>query len=95
VSLKPDADPKPLITYPTVYPFKVMGRRGEGFEEFVRALISTALGSEVSNDSIVENVSNKGTYVALTVSVNLLNEEQRQSIYASLHREKQRILYYL
>lgn len=85
---------KPLIEYPTVYAFKVMGRREHGFGEWVRQLFGRLMGSEISPDSISENVSKQGNYVSLTVSVYLLSEEHRQTIYAHLHKEK-RILYYL
>lgn len=84
----------PLIEYPTVYAFKVMGKLEHGFKEYVRQLFGRLMGSEVSLDSISENVSNKNTYVSLTVSVYLLSEEQRKTIYAQLHKEK-RIVYYL
>jgi uncharacterized protein len=88
-------EPKlPLIEYPTVYAFKVMGRLEHGFGEWVRQLFGRLMGSEVSPDSIAENVSKQGHYVSLTVSVYLLSEEQRQGIYQALHKEK-RILYYL
>lgn len=86
--------PKPLIEYPTVYAFKVMGRREDGFEDWVRALFSRLMGSEVARDSIAENVSKQGTYISLTVSLYLTDEAQRQAIYAGIHQEK-RILYYL
>lgn len=89
-----DAKPPPLIEYPTVYAFKVMGKLEHGFKEYVRQLFSRLMGTEVSLDSISENVSNKNTYVSLTVSVYLLSEEQRKSIYVQLHKEK-RIVYYL
>lgn len=95
--MAPDTDaPKqpPLIEYPTVYAFKVMGKLEHGFKEYVRQLFGRLMGSEVSLDSISENVSNKNTYVSLTVSVYLLSEEQRKTIYAQLHKEK-RIVYYL
>jgi hypothetical protein len=52
------------------------------------------MGSEVSRDSIAENVSKQGHYVSLTVSVYLLSEEQRRKIYAEIHTDK-RIVYYL
>ncbi len=86
--------PPPLIEYPTVYAFKVMGKLEHGFREYVRQLFSRLMGTEVSLDSISENVSTKNTYVSLTVSVYLLSEEQRKNIYAQLHKEK-RIVYYL
>jgi uncharacterized protein len=85
---------KPLVEYPTVYAFKVMGKLEHGFPEYIRAKFSRLMGSEVSRDSIAENVSKQGHYVSLTVSVYLLSEEQRQAIYADIHSDK-RIVYYL
>lgn len=82
------------IEYPTVYAFKVMGKQEHGFKEYVRQLFKRLLGTDVSQDSISEQPSRQGRYVSLTVSVYLLSEEQRQTIYHSLHKEK-RVLYYL
>jgi putative lipoic acid-binding regulatory protein len=61
----------------------------------VRQLFSRLMGSEVSQDSISEQPSRQGNYLSVTVNVVLLSEEQRQTIYAALHKEKRRILYYL
>jgi uncharacterized protein len=85
---------KPLIDYPTVYAFKVMGKQEHGFKEYVRQLFKRLMGTEVSQDSISEQASSRGKYVSVTVSVYLLSEDQRRSIYESLHKER-RILYYL
>lgn len=85
---------KALIEYPTVYTFKVMGRQEHGFAEHVRQLFRRLLGHEVSQDSIREQPSSRGKYVSLSVSVYLLSEEQRVSIYTELHRDR-RVLYYL
>ncbi len=88
-------EPKPpLIEYPTVYAFKVMGKQEHGFSEYVRLLFTRLMGSEISPDSIAVQPSSKNTYLSLTVSVYLLSEEQRRFIYLQLHQEK-RILYYL
>jgi uncharacterized protein len=89
-----EPEPRPLIDYPTVYAFKVMGKQEHGFKEYVRQLFKRLLGTEVSQDSISEQPSRQGRYVSLTVSVYLLSEEQRQTIYQSLHKER-RVLYYL
>lgn len=86
--------PPALIEYPTVYAFKVMGKLEHGFAEYIRQKFSRLMGSEVSRDSISENVSKQGRYVSLTVSVYLLSEEQRRNIYAEIHVDK-RIVYYL
>ncbi len=85
---------KPLIEYPTVYTFKVMGKQEPGFAEFVRGLFKRILGQEISPDSVSELPSSKGKYLSVSVSVYLLSEEQRRSVYAQLHKER-RVLYYL
>jgi len=84
----------PLIEYPTTYTFKVMGRQEHGFAEYVRQLFRRLMGHEVSPDSIREQPSSRGKYVSVSVSVYLLSEEQRRTIYSHLHKEK-RVLYYL
>lgn len=84
----------PLVEYPTVYAFKVMGKQEHGFKEYVRQLFHRTLGAEVSPDSISEQPSRQGRYLSVTVSVYLISEAQRIAVYAALHKEK-RILYYL
>jgi hypothetical protein len=85
---------KPLIEYPTVYTFKVMGRRAPDFVDYVRGLFRLLMGTEISPDSLREQPSSKGTYVSVSVSVYLLSEEHRRSIYTRL-RQEQRVVYYL
>ena len=85
---------KPLIEYPAVYTFKVMGLKEDGFGEYVRTLFKRLMGTEISPDSIREQPSSKGTYVSLSVSVYLLSEEHRRAIYAELHKDE-RVVYYL
>ncbi len=85
---------KALITYPTIYTFKVMGRQEHGFREYVRQLFKRLMGTDISNDSLSEQPSSMGKYLSVSVSVYLLSEDQRRAIYEQLHREK-RVLYYL
>lgn len=84
----------PLVEYPGVYAFKVMGRLEHGFHAHVQAVFARLLGAELPADAIAENVSRQGKYVSLTVSVLLTSEEQRQAIYRHLH-EDPRVVYYL
>lgn len=91
---KPPSEGKPLIEYPTVYTFKVMGRQEHGFKEYVRNLFKRVMGTEISPDSISEQASSRGKYLSVTVTVYLLSEEQRRAIYLQLHKER-RVLYYL
>lgn len=93
---KPPADEekKPLIEYPAVYTFKVMGKQAHGFSDYVRELFRRLMGTEISPDSIHEQPSSKGKYVSVSVSVYLLSEEHRRAIYAELHKDE-RVIYYL
>ncbi|HSP79978.1 MAG TPA: DUF493 domain-containing protein [Myxococcaceae bacterium] len=84
----------PLIEYPTVYTFKVMGRQESDFVEYVRGLFHRLMGTEISPDSIREQPSSRGRYVSVSVSVDLLSEEHRRSIYTQLHADE-RVVYYL
>jgi putative lipoic acid-binding regulatory protein len=86
--------PPPLIEYPAPYPFKVFGKLEPGFREYVRVLFGTLLGIEVDDQAIEENVSTKSTYVALTITVVLTDEAQRQRIYEHLKADR-RVVYYL
>lgn len=90
----PGDDDKPLIEYPAVYTFKVMGMQEHGFREHVRNLFKRLMGTEISLDSISVQPSSKGRYVSVNVTVYLLSEEHRRTIYAELHRDK-RVIYYL
>ncbi|RKH42436.1 HP0495 family protein [Corallococcus sicarius] len=90
----PGEEKKPLIEYPAIYTFKVMGEQTPDFSEHVRSLFKRKMGAEVSPDSIHVQPSSKGKYVSLSVSVFLLSEEQRRAIYAELHQDP-RIVYYL
>lgn len=85
---------KPLIEYPTVYAFKVMGKREHGFATYVREKFTRLMGSEIADDAVSENISKEGRYTSLTVSVTLTSEEQRKAIYEDIHSDK-RIVYYL
>jgi hypothetical protein len=85
---------KPLIEYPTVYTFKVMGLQAPDFTTYVRELFRRLMGAEISPDSIREQPSSRGKYVSLSVSVYLLSEEHRRTIYSRL-KEEERVVYYL
>lgn len=85
---------EPLIEYPSVYAFKVMGKQEGDFAGHVRRLFQRLMGREISDDSIRTRASSGGKYVSVEVNVVLLSEEQRRSIYQALH-EDERVVYLL
>ena len=83
----------PLVEYPTVYMFKVMGLAAGGFEDHARALVVRAAGTEAELTVKVRD-SAGGKYSSVSVSVRLESEEQRRAVYAALHADP-RVVYYL
>jgi uncharacterized protein len=88
-----DAPATPLIQYPTLYSFKVMGRP-EGFQAHVLALLERTLSVPVDPAQVVTATSSQGSYVSLTIPVRLEDEASRQAVYQALHADPL-VLYFL
>ena len=84
---------RPIIEYPLLYPFKVMGYT-HGLRAHVKALFEATLSVELREEDVQEVASRTGKYTSLTVQVWLENEEQRHRMYAVLHADV-RVTYYL
>ena len=88
-------DEHPCIDYPTGYIFKVIGRASENYPDFVRRLLSRALGRVVDEDHVRRvRPSSKGTYLAVTIEVMLVRESERKAVYRALW-ESEQVLFYL
>jgi uncharacterized protein len=85
---------KPLVEYPTTYIFKVMGKRTDDFADHVRRTFGRVLGRDIDPSAVTHTVSQKGSYVSMTIAVHLESETQRQAIYAEIHQDE-RVVYYL
>lgn len=80
----PSADGAPsLITYPSVFPIKVMGLNVDGFAD---AMIHVALAFDASFDSqsIERRPSSAGKYLGLTLTVTATSREQLDELYRTL-----------
>jgi hypothetical protein len=84
---------RPLIEYPLVYSFKVMGLAEDGFAAHAQALVTRAAGTEADLEVSVR-ASAKGKYHSVSVSVRLESEAQRRAVYEALHADV-RVVYYL
>jgi len=81
------------MVYPARYPLKVFGLAGDGFAAHVQALIERAAGVEAVEPTTAR-ASQGGTYLAVTVVVELASETQRLAIYQAL-RADARVVYAL
>jgi hypothetical protein len=86
-------DVPPLIEYPLVYAFKVMGLAAPDFEAHARALVTGAAGTSAGLAASVR-ASAGGKYHSVTVSLRLDSEAQRRAVYEALHADA-RVVYYL
>ena len=72
-----------LLEFPCRFAIKVMGRDRADFEPHVIELISTHVG-EIAAKDVVARSSSKGTYLALTVTIQAISREQLDEVYRSL-----------
>ncbi|HEX4943658.1 MAG TPA: DUF493 domain-containing protein [Usitatibacteraceae bacterium] len=74
---------KPLLTFPTDFPIKVMGRREEGYAQ---AILEVVLRHAPDFDPATMEMrpSKAGTYLSLTVTINARSREQLDALYRDL-----------
>lgn len=75
-----------LIEYPCHFPIKVMGAHDEDFEDLVYQLVRPHLEHD-SHIDIRPQLSKKGNYISLTVTIWATSRPQLDSIYMALSKE--------
>ncbi len=73
----------PLLTFPCVFPLKVMGRREDGFAQTVSEIVLRHAG-DFSPHTIEMRTSKNGRYLSLTVTINARSREQLDALYTEL-----------
>ena len=72
-----------LLTFPCVFPMKVMGRREDGFAQLVSEVVLRHAPD--FNPATMEMRSSKqGRYLSLTVTINARSREQLDALYSEL-----------
>ena len=74
---------KSLLTFPTEFPIKVMGRREEGYAQ---AILEVVLRHAPDYDPATMEMrpSKAGTYLSLTVTITARSREQLDALYQDL-----------
>jgi putative lipoic acid-binding regulatory protein len=74
---------KSLLSFPTDFPIKVMGRRDEGFAQ---AILEVVLRHAPDFDPATMEMrpSRAGTYLSLTVTIVARSQEQLDALYREL-----------
>ena len=72
-----------LLTFPTDFPIKVMGRRVDGFADAI-AQVVLAHAPDFDVASMELRASSKGNYLGLTVTIRATSREQLDALYRAL-----------
>ncbi len=72
------------LTFPCLYPIKVMGREQPDFRSKVLSIIQKHV-APIDDRDITAKSSSKGKYVSLTVMVHAASRDQLDRIYRELH----------
>ena len=76
---KPDPE-KSLLTFPTAFPIKVMGRREDGFAQAVSEVVLKH-APDFDPATMEMRSSKQGRYLSLTVTINARSREQLDALY--------------
>jgi len=77
--------PDSLLTFPCVFPMKVMGRREDGFAQVVSDIVLKH-APDFHPETIEMRSSKQGRYLSLTVTINARSREQLDALYSELSK---------
>ena len=72
-----------LLTFPCVFPLKVMGRREDGFAQAVSEVVLRH-APDYNAGTLEMRSSKNGRYLSLTVTLNARSREQLDALYQEL-----------
>lgn len=81
----PPAPGESLLTFPCVFPLKVMGRREDGFAQAVCDVVQRH-ASDFHPNTLEMRTSKNGRYLSLTVTLNARSKEQLDALYSELSK---------
>ena len=74
-----------LLTFPTVFPIKVMGRREDGFAQVVSEVVMKH-APDFHPQTMEMRSSKNGRYLSLTVTINARSRDQLDGLYSELSK---------
>ena len=74
-----------LLTFPCVFPMKVMGRREDGFAQAVAETVLRHV-PDFHPETMEMRTSRNGRYLSLTVTINARSREQLDALYVELSK---------
>jgi putative lipoic acid-binding regulatory protein len=84
-TMNPPNEPESLLTFPCVFPMKVMGRRTDGFAQAVSGVVQRHV-PDFHPGTLEMRSSKNGRYLSLTVTINARSREQLDALYSELSK---------
>jgi putative lipoic acid-binding regulatory protein len=82
---EPDPKGESLLTFPCVFPIKVMGRREDGFAQAVSEVVLRH-APDFHPDTLEMRTSTNGRYLSVTATLNARSREQLDALYTELSK---------
>jgi len=80
-----------LLTFPTIYPIKVVGRRSENMRANIDAIVRAHV-PDLTADQITERASTRAHFLAITYTINAQSKEQVVALAHALQASKDVIM---
>ena len=77
--------PESLLTFPCVFPIKVMGRRQDEFAQVITDIVLRH-APDFHPETIEMRSSKQARYLSLTVTINARSREQLDALYSELSK---------
>jgi uncharacterized protein len=89
--LSGDGDGAELLTFPTIYPIKVVGRRSETLRATIDAIVREHV-PDLDESQISERASNQQHFLSITYTINAQSREQVVALANALQASKDVIM---
>jgi putative lipoic acid-binding regulatory protein len=77
--------PESLLTFPCVFPIKIMGRREDGFAQVVTEIVMRH-APDFHPQTMEMRSSSQARYLSFTVTINARSREQLDALYSELSK---------
>jgi len=82
---EPEIERASLLTFPTVFPIKIMGRREDAFAQTMTDIVLRH-APDFSPATLEMRTSKNGRYLSLTATINAKSREQLDALYSELSK---------
>jgi len=76
-----------LLQFPCLFPIKIMGKKNDQFFLSIKEILTRHFG-DLKEKDIKTSISKKGTYISITITVQVTSQNQLDNAYNELSAHK-------